>query len=254
MKKLTRRHLLWSAMGAAVGKAMGRNVSTESETVHEVIVSTFVKDDWRPDGDLSKESWTRAVPVQFNQDARSDARYPEFTTKVASCWTAKYLYLAFWCPYQTLNIYEGEDAAVERWRLWERDVVEVFIQPAPQMPSHYYEFEVAPNNQWLDLEIHLAPKPSHNAGWNSGFEHAARINPTTHIWTVEMRIPAASMNTEIRPGGDWRVNFYRCDGPGDDRTMHLMCWGRLPFRGPGASFHQPASFGILRFSDALTAR
>lgn len=97
-------------------------------------------------------------------------------------------------------IVEGERAADERWWLWERDVVEDFIQPALQVCSRYYEFEVAPNNQWLDLETDLAHKPLHNAGWNSGFEHATRINSSTYIWTTKMRIPAArGLESEFLP-------------------------------------------------------
>lgn len=254
MEELTRRNFVRGAIGAATGKALGGNSLFDAKTSSSVIVSAFVTSDWRPDGNLQKTPWILADSVHFDHGAFSDVQYPDFTTKVASCWTTTFLYLAFWCPYRTLNIYEGEDTAVERWQLWERDVVEALIQPAPQVPSHYYEFEVAPNNQWLDLEIDLAPKPSHNAAWNSGFEHATLINPATHIWTAEIRIPATSMNTEISPGRDWRANFYRCDGPGDDRARRMMCWARLPICAPGASFHQPASFGTLRFSDALTAR
>ena len=249
MHGVTRRHFLWGATGTAVGRITGGDAFHAFKAAPAVMVSAAVKNDWSPDGDLSKPQWVRTVSVQFDQDAFSGARYPEFATKVGSCWTAEYLYVGFWCHYQALNMYSGEDSARKRWRLWERDVVEAFIQPAPQVPSHYYEFEMAPNNQWLDLDIHLGPKPVHNAGWNSGFEHAARIDPATDMWTAEMRIPIASMNAEICPGEDWRVNYYRCDGPGDDRARRMMCWGQLPLRGPGASFHQPASFGVLRFSD-----
>lgn len=249
MREFTRRQLLRSAIGAAVGKTKAGKGLCESRTASPVIVSAFAKSDWRPDGNLEKLVWSRAAPVHFDQDAFSEGRYPEFRTTVASSWTAKFLYLAFWCPYRELSFYQGEDTAVERWRLWERDVVEAFINPALHLPSHYYEFEVAPNNQWLDLEIDLARGPLHNPKWNSGFEHATRIDPKAHIWTAEMRIPAVSMKAgEIGPDLDWRANFYRCDGPGDDRGRRMMSWGQLPKRFSGASFHQPDSFGILRFS------
>lgn len=241
MSKMTRRHFVQSATGAALGNAVAGPAPSGSR----VIVSTLAPHDWRPDGDLEKMPWSAAAPVQFDQDAFSETRYADLKTKVASCWTAQFLYLAYWCPYRELTVYQGEDAAIERWRLWERDVVEAFVNPAPQSPSHYYEFEVAPNNQWVDLEIDL-DKSTHNAGWNSGFEHATRIDTAARIWTAEMRIPVASMEAKgIRPGVEWRINFYRCEGAGDSRQM--LSWGRLPVRGSGASFHQPDSFGALRF-------
>ena len=53
-------------------------------------------------------------------------------TQVASLWTPHYIYFAYWCRYQSLNIYAGEDPAKERWELWNRDVVEAFINPQPE--------------------------------------------------------------------------------------------------------------------------
>ncbi len=242
-------------MGAAGVTALSQKVIPSSKPALPVIVSELLVVDRKPDGDLKKPMWSGAKSQRFDQAAFSDARYPDIETRVASCWSAEFLYIAFWCPYRTLTVYEGEDAANERWRLWERDVVEAFINPRPQAASHYYEFEVAPNNQWLDLEIDLTHTPFNNASWNSGFEHATKIDTANRVWTAEMRIPVRSMGVEaIRPSqgpnDDWRINFYRCDGAGGDDVRHMLSWGRLPVRGPGGSFHQPESFGGLRFSAA----
>ncbi|MGC2160311.1 MAG: carbohydrate-binding family 9-like protein [Silvibacterium sp.] len=218
------------------------------KTAPLVIVSERIDNDSKPDGDLGKKMWFRAKPVWFDQAAFSESRYRDLKTKVASCWTTQFLYLAFWCPYETLTVYQGEDATIERDRLWERDVVEAFINPDPQSPSHYYEFEIAPTNQWLDLDIDLARTPFNDAGWNSGFEHATRVDVLKRVWTAEMRIPVRSMGLEaIFPDVDWRINFYRCDGPGDDSARRMLSWGRLPVRVSGGTFHQPASFGVLHF-------
>src|ERR1700737_3811691 len=109
--------------------------------------------DFLPDGDFSKPVWKHANSVEFDHDASGKSRYPELSTRVASVWTETYIYFFFWCNYDSLNVYEGEDSAVERWQLWDRDVVEVFLNPEPERVNHYYEFEVAPNTQWLDLEF-----------------------------------------------------------------------------------------------------
>ena len=37
--------------------------------------------------------------------------------------------------------------------LWERDVFEIFIVPDFEFDRRYFEFEVAPTGEWLDLEI-----------------------------------------------------------------------------------------------------
>jgi len=50
--------------------------------------------------------------------------------------------------------------------LWNKDVAEVFLNPQPERLWHYYEFEVAPNNQWIDLEIAGKGISDHDAKWN----------------------------------------------------------------------------------------
>jgi alpha-galactosidase len=171
--------------------------------------------------------------------------YPESATEVASFWTANYVYFAFRCKYTTLNIYEGEDAAKERWELWNRDVAEVFLNPEPARVNHYYEFEVAPNNQWLDLEIDRDKDPFNDAGWDAHFDHSTRVDEKNKVWTCEMRIPTPSMGVpEIKAGSEWRGNFYRADGPGDDSKRRFLCWSTIP---EGKTFHVPTRFGIIRF-------
>ena len=132
----------------------------------------------------------------------------ELGTTVASRWTNQFLYLAYWCKYKSLHTYQKEDPRAERWELWDRDVVEVFINPQPAHTEHYYEFEVAPNNQWIDLEIDLNSQQPHDPAWNSGFEHATKVDPERHVWTVEMRIPVQSMGVQhVDPHTDWRINI-----------------------------------------------
>lgn len=248
MKARTRRDFLQTALGVAAVRALGGLNVADGETAPSVIVSEFIKGDIKPDADLEKRMWSAAKPVWFDSAAFSESRYPDFKTKVASRWSPQFIYLAFWCPYKALTVFQGEDAMVERDRLWERDVVEAFIAPDPQAPAHYFEFEISPNNQWLDAEIDLARKPINDERWNSGFEHSTKIDAVKRVWTAEMRIPIRSMGVQaIRRGVEWRVNFYRCDGPGDNRTRRMMSWGRLPVRVQGGSFHQPDSFGVLRF-------
>ena len=200
--------------------------------------------DFSPDGDLSKAAWKHANSVKFDHDASGKSHYPEVSTRVASIWTETHIYFAFWSRYDSLNVYEGEDPAAERWQLWDRDVVEVFLNPQPERVNHYYEFEVAPNNQWVDLEIDKAKEPFNNVHWSSGFEHATRVDAKNHIWTTEIRIPIASMNvTAMRSGTDWRANFFRAAGKGRDDHRKFLAWSIIP---EGKTFHVPTRFGILK--------
>ena len=206
--------------------------------------SKYSAKDFAPDGNLTKAIWKTAKWVTFGHDMSGKHQYPQAETRVASAWTNAYIYFAFQCKYSTLNIFEGEDISKERWELWTRDVAEVFLNPQPERVPHYYEFEVSPNNMWIDLEIDKTKSPFNDAQWDSHFEHATHVDSRRKIWMAEMRIPLASMNaTGVKPGAEWRVNFYRADGPGDDTQRRFMCWSTIP---EGKTFHVPERFGIIK--------
>ena len=210
------------------------------------IVSKFAPADFVPEGDLSKSVWRGAEFARFDEEALARKKHPQAETRVASAWTPSYVYFAFQCRYTVLNVYEGEQTGKEKWGLWNRDVVEAFINPSPERFNHYYEFEVSPNNQWIDLEIDLDKEPFNDAGWDSRFEHATRVDEANHVWNCEMKIPVSALGTvPIKPGAEWRINFYRADGKGDDSQRLFLSWSPLP--GSKMTFHQPASFSIIRF-------
>jgi alpha-galactosidase len=203
--------------------------------------------DFTTDGNLSKKAWKNAHWIEFSHSMSGAASYPDQSTRVAVLWTDKYIYFAFSCKYDALNVFEGEDISKERWELWNRDVAEVFVNPRPERQLHYYEFEVAPNNQWIDLEITRGEKPNHDASWNSGFEHATRIDRKRHAWTAEMRIPLSSMGvTEAKTGMEWRANFFRAAGKGADTQRKFLAWSTIP---AGTTFHVPSRFAILRLGE-----
>jgi len=211
------------------------------------ITSKCSPEDFVPDGNLQKQIWKTADWVRFDHDMSGQKHYPLSETEVATVWTDQYVYFAYRCKYTVLNIFENADPAVQKWELWNRDVVEVFLNPTPQWVSHYYEFEVAPNNLWIDLEIDKDKMPFANPNWNSHFEHATRIDPTRHIWTCEMRIPAAALGAKkITAGSRWRLNLFRADGPGNDTQRRFLAWSTIP---TGTTFHVPTRFGIIDFTE-----
>jgi hypothetical protein len=215
-------------------------------TSSQEIISKFSPEGFVPDGNLEKEVWKTAQKVRVELDWSGKHSFPQSATEVATFWTATHAYFAFWCKYGQLNTYEGEDPAKERWELWNRDVVEVFLNPEPQRVQHYYEFEVAPNNQWVDLEIDKEKDPFHDAGWDSHFDHATRVDREKKVWTCEMRIPVAPINARtLEAGAAWRINFFRADGPGGDDKRRFLAWSTIG--GDKGSFHVPERFGLIRF-------
>jgi len=230
--------------GSAPSIASDQSSGEGSYTGKVRTVSKFLDKDFMPDANLSKGAWKTAKWVRFDHDPAGHPRYPQALTEVASLWNDRYIYFAFRSRYTTLNTFEGEDPVKERWELWTRDVVEVFVNPQPEHLKHYYEFEVSPNNQWIDLEIDKSKDPFTNAPWNSNFDHATKIDEKTKVWTCEMRIPLHPMQVSaIHPGEEWRLNFYRMDGPGENSQRRAMCWSTIP---QSKSFHEPTRFGIIR--------
>jgi len=201
--------------------------------------------DFVPDGDLGKKVWAAPSRVRFACDAFRGTEYPTSETTVACLWTSEYLYLAYWCRYESLFYFPPEELCSEGNELWTRDVVEAFVAPENLNSKHYFEFEVSPNNRGLDLEISVEGGGVHSAAWESGFEHASRIDRAVQMWTVEMRIPARTMGVRIiGPEVDWRINLYRADGSYEQRR--LLSWA--PLEAAKNTFHQPEAFGILRFA------
>jgi Glycoside hydrolase 123, catalytic domain/Carbohydrate family 9 binding domain-like/Glycoside hydrolase 123 N-terminal domain len=232
------------AINGLLTEAEGRQ--SMSYTSNARIISKQAPEDFVPDGNLEKAVWKTADWVHMDHDMTGTKPYPQSMTDISTVWTPRYIYFAYRCKYTELNIYKDADLAAEKWGLWERDVVEAFINPQPERVNHYYEFEVSPNNLWIDLEINKDQSPFNDASWDSHYDHATRIDPEQHIWTCEFRIPVASMGAkEIFAGAEWRLNMFRCDGPGEDHQRRFMSWSTIP---EGGSFHIPTRFGLVQFA------
>ena len=210
------------------------------------VVARRLERDYLPDANLSKTAWQGTSRVTLVDTENPQRSHPGARTETAVRWSSEHLYVAFWCHFSELNLYLGEDAGKERWELWNRDVAEVFLTPFPEVLNRYWEFEVAPNNLWIDLAIEKLEEIRLDAGWNSGFAHASFIDERSKVWSCEMRIPAASLGIrEIERGMEWRINFYRCDGLGDDSQRRFLAWSPT-FQ---LNFHVPDRFGWIRMED-----
>ena len=83
-----------------------------------------------------------------------------------------------------------------------------FIGTPRQRLWKYFEFEVAPNNEKLDLTLNL---PEKDFPWSSGFESVVKVDNKRKVWTAEWRIPFAALGEAPRAGSRWRLNLYRRD-------------------------------------------
>jgi Carbohydrate-binding family 9 len=128
--------------------------------------------------------------------------------------------------------------------LWERDVCEIFVAPNAQDRNRYFEFEIAPTGEWLDLAIHMAPE-NRETDWHYSSEMttAARIEKDRVL--MACRIPWEAFGRRPCAGDIWLGNLFRCVGK--DPNRGYLAW--RPTRTPEPNFHVPDAFGEFEFVD-----
>jgi len=200
--------------------------------------------DFEPDGDLSKTIWQTTTPVYMEASSDDGVIRADVSTAVRCLWSEKYLYLAYRCPFTELTVFNPPQNDQKRYthegaNLWDRDVVEAFIGSDIANINKYAEFEIAPTNERLDLNLNL---PARDFVWKSHFQSAVHVNNEAKLWDCEVRIPlAVFVATPPATGTKWRINLYRCDRA----NKASLAWH--PCLTP--TFHTPERFGVLEFAE-----
>lgn len=195
--------------------------------------------------DFHNAAWTKteAVPItRYWSGAHAPAtRHAEARV----LWSASALYVRFVARQdEPLIVNEKPRIDQKTLGLWDRDVCELFIAPNAAEPERYFEFEVAPTGEWVDLSIHILPdKRETDWEYHSGATFAALRSKDQIILT--MRIPFAALGGAPQAGARWRANFFRCIGAGDRRGY--LAW--QPTLTPQPAFHVPQRFGWIQFSE-----
>ena len=206
-----------------------------------VIASKYSSKEFALTADPAAAAW-KSVPGVFATNGPKGEPVPGHHTEIRSRWTAQNLNLLFVCPYETLHLKPSPSTTEETNKLWEWDVAETFIGSDFENIKHYYEFQVSPQGEWVDLDIRRdKPLPDGGWTWNSGFAVKARLDEARKIWYGEMRIPLEKIDSRPpRAGNQLRINFYRIPNTGADKKH--IAW--QPTGGP--SYHVPEAFGRLR--------
>lgn len=163
--------------------------------------------------------------------------------KTRLLWSPDSLYVRFEANQtEPLVISETPDLSSKTNGLWERDVCEIFLAPNPLEFRKYFEFEVAPTGEWIDLEIHQMPdKRETNFEYNSGMQPAAKIEKDK-IW-MAFKIDWQAFCKIPKAGEIWKGNILRCIGEGE--TRGYLAWQPTLTEKP--NFHVPEKFGDFIF-------
>jgi alpha-galactosidase len=126
--------------------------------------------------------------------------------------------------------------------LWDRDVCEIFVAPDRYQPDQYFEFEVAPTGEWVDLAIEWSPQGRKtDASYRSNMITAARIEIDKVV--MAMRIDWEAFGRVPQTGDIWLGNLFRCVGRTPERGY--LAWQPTLTEVP--NFHVPDAFGEFAF-------
>ena len=184
-------------------------------------------------------AWESAPAIRFDHDWQGKHGEPELETEVRLLWTREALYLRFLARYRSITVFADAEPSGRRDQLWDRDVAEVFLQPAGSEPRCYKEFEVSPNGCWIDLDI----APGGKRDLKGGLRRRASIDEKSKTWNAVLALPMRSLTAHFDPAEVWRVNFYRVEGSKEPRFY--SAWRPTGTQAP--NFHVPECFGELVF-------
>jgi hypothetical protein len=193
--------------------------------------------------DLKSDKWLKAKEILVNKywDGSSAAAGRQF--RVRMLWSDTALYVWFEAN-QTEPLVVGEMPILDSktMSLWDRDVCEIFIAPDPKEPKKYFEFEVAPTGEWVDLAID-STSGERVTDWDyrSGMKAAAKIEE--HRVLMAMRIPWEAFGRKPKAGEVWLGNIFRCVGTKPNRGY--LSWQPTLTEKP--NFHVFEQFGEFFF-------
>jgi len=191
--------------------------------------------------DWDNLAWQNAPVAILDHLCSGELAPPSRRCDARLLWTNSALLVRFDCRQdEPVVATEKPDLSCKTLDLFNRDVVEIFIAPQDLLTRRYYEFEAAPNGEWLDLMLHRdSENEPYQPDWNwiSGMTTAARSDDKNTI--IVMRIPWRSIGRMPRKGEEWRANLFRCAGA----PQSYLSWQVT--NAPG--FHVPERFGRLRF-------
>lgn len=194
-------------------------------------------------GGLENPLWRSARTVKV-KEYWSGGKAPKGRRfEVRMLWSDSYLYVRFDAAQsEALVVSDSPDLSREADKLWERDVCEIFIAPDKVNFRHYFEFEVAPTGEWLDLKIHQKPDERiTDWDYSSGMQTAAKVEKDSV--TMAIKVPWSSMGAKPSAGDVWAGNLFRAVGSGESRGY--LAWSPTLTETP--NFHRPDMFGEFEF-------
>ena len=114
---------------------------------------TFIANDFPPT-DLDAVVWGTCDEVSIDRYWNGDKAPEGRSAKAGVLWSDSALYVRFDASQaEPLVVNDAPQTSSKTLQLWERDVCEMFLAPDARNRRRYFEFEIAPTGEWLDLVV-----------------------------------------------------------------------------------------------------
>lgn len=218
--------------------------SIASATMTDKIKITHIKNDFSIQ-ELDDKSWEKAKNVLIDKywSGENAPLGRHFKTKLL--WSDAALYVRFEANQtEPLIVSEKANLTSKTKGLWDRDVCEIFLAPNRKEFRKYFEFEIAPNGEWIDLGIYQKPDERiTDWDYDSGMQSATRVEKNRVVMAIKVEWKAFGA-TAPNAGDVWLGNLFRAVGK--DSARGYLAW--QPTRTKEPSFHVPERFGKFEFA------
>lgn len=193
--------------------------------------------------EFDNKAWKKGEEVSIDKYWSGENAPAGRQFKAKLLWSKTALYVRFEANQtEPLVVSEKANLATKTRGLWDRDVCEIFLAPRTADFRRYYEFEIAPNGEWIDLGIYQMPdKRETDWDYDSGMKSAAKIEKD-RVW-MAIKIEWKAFKSTPKAGDVWLGNILRCVGR--DPARGYLTWQPTFTKEP--SFHVPEKFGEFEF-------
>lgn len=203
---------------------------------------THIKNDFSI-SELENKSWDKAKDILIDKYWSGENAPKNRQFKARLLWSDTAVYVRFEATQkEPLIVSEKANLTTKTRGLWDRDVCEIFLAPNKSEPRKYFEFEIAPNGEWIDLGIYQMPdKRETDWDYASGMQSKSLIGKDK-IW-MAIKVEWKAFGKTPKAGDVWLGNIFRCIGK--DPTRGYLAWSPTFTKEP--SFHVPEKFGEFEF-------
>lgn len=193
--------------------------------------------------EIENKAWEKAETISIEKYWSGETAPAGRRFKTKLLWSGAALYVLFEANQdEPLVVGDVPNLKSKTKGLWDRDVCEIFLAPDKFQPRKYFEFEIAPSGEWIDLGI--IQKPDERiTDWDyaSGMESFAKIEKDK-IW-MAIKIEWRAFGKTPAAGDVWLGNLFRCIGKGE--TRGYLAWSPTLTKTP--AFHVPEKFSEFEF-------